>query len=213
MENLPVDTTHLEKEDKIYTFVDKDGRVHQVDLVTGQEISVTPTMEDGLVPGNSMSPVYVKGNATYWKYTQAMADMVCCLIAEGNTIAEITKRQGIPSASVLYQWKRKFPDFHKAWNAAREARAEKLHDELYELSDVIEDTNKDDLPAMKEKISLKKYLMEKNAPEIYGTNRTKIEGDAGGGVTMVVNTGIDRGLSEEDMDIIEGELVDGKSEG
>ena len=58
------------------------------------------------------------------KYTQALADRICALIADGISEREICAMPGMPARSTLWEWKESIPEFSSLSARARVASAE-----------------------------------------------------------------------------------------
>lgn len=171
---------------------DAEGRIQEVDMLTGNIIRRAQSVED-LLEGKQLEPT--AGNKRIWKYSRAFGDIICQKIAEGNTLSEICNMQGFPALSTLARWRAENDDFEEALKVARRMRAEKYHDEI--ANDVVDDNGaeKDEIPARKLKMDRLKWLASVNDPETYG-NKTKISGDSSAPLQIVVSTGIDRGNNE-----------------
>ncbi|MDY5201926.1 MAG: hypothetical protein SPH18_08035 [Sutterella parvirubra] len=61
------------------------------------------------------------------KYTQALADRICALIADGVSEREICAMPGMPTRSTLWEWKETIPEF-----SSQSARARVDSAEVYE---------------------------------------------------------------------------------
>jgi len=117
-----------------------------------------------------------------------MADFICQKYMEGKTMAEISKLDGVPPKHIIYQWKRKQPDFRKQLIAAKEDRAEYFHDELIDEARSI--THKSEAPVAKVKIDALKWAAERGNPKEYGV--IKEEQKAPGPLQIIIDTGIRR---------------------
>lgn len=157
-------------------FRDKDGKLKQLDLTTGEETFAE-------------LPSTVIGR---FKYTKEIASIILQHIREGKTVTKIALMDGMPNASMVYSWARKHPDFGDAMKAAREDRAEHFHDKVIEQADDL--TAKEDVPIMKAKTDAYKWAAEKGNPQRYG----KMKEDGGvGNVTIIVDTGIPKPITVE----------------
>ena len=63
-----------------------------------------------------------------------MADSICELIAEGNSLTSICKRDGFPSASTVFKWLSEQQEFSDKYARAREAQADYLAAEIIDIS-------------------------------------------------------------------------------
>lgn len=122
-----------------------------------------------------------------YAYSLPVARMVCQKLREGMTLTAIGKLPGMPSLSVIYNWRRQFPDFDEAIKLSREYAAEHLMDEIKDIIDGVEEKDDVFLASFKTRELMK--LAEKHNPEKYGT-RTKVVGDKNAPLQIVVDTGI-----------------------
>jgi hypothetical protein len=68
-------------------------------------------------------------------YTQAIDDEICEKIAQGMSLREICKADGMPSRDSIYAWKSSNKGFSDHYNQAVEDRAELLAGEIVEIAD------------------------------------------------------------------------------
>jgi hypothetical protein len=66
--------------------------------------------------------------------TAAMADAVCERIFEGETLATIGRRPGMPCRATLYAWMKRVRPFRDAVAAAWDVRADRLADQVLEIA-------------------------------------------------------------------------------
>src|SRR5262249_34596754 len=63
-----------------------------------------------------------------------LVDYIAQRVIEGATLKDIARERGMPSVHTLYSWTHKRPDFAAAIADAKEAREDRLHDVMRELS-------------------------------------------------------------------------------
>jgi hypothetical protein len=68
-------------------------------------------------------------------YTQQMASLICLRIAEGESLREIVKTEGMPERTTIYEWLLNKPDFADQYTRAREEQADTLADEIIAIAD------------------------------------------------------------------------------
>ena len=68
-------------------------------------------------------------------YTQQLANLICLRIAEGESLREIVKSEGMPERATIYDWLLKRPDFSDNYTRAREEQADTLADEIIAIAD------------------------------------------------------------------------------
>lgn len=159
-----------------YFYTKENGKLWQVDLATGDE---APCALEGTLQTMPRT-----------RYSLELAGRITQAVREGASIASLSKLPEYPSASVLYSWARKHPDFGDALNMAREDRAEYYHDKVLEAVEELVD--KEDVPVTKEKVAAYKWAAEKGNPSRYGKGSSA---DIAGNVTIIVDTGI-HGIKE-----------------
>ncbi|NSX16927.1 helix-turn-helix domain-containing protein [Cupriavidus taiwanensis] len=62
-------------------------------------------------------------------------DEICGRIAEGQTLAEICREEGMPSRRTVYDWIRDDADFAKAMETARDIGADAIAEEALRIAD------------------------------------------------------------------------------
>jgi hypothetical protein len=68
------------------------------------------------------------------KYAPELALDICTLVAEGKTLVEIAKTDGMPSRKTIYKWLSVYPKFFAAYERARELSGQSLEDEALILA-------------------------------------------------------------------------------
>ena len=68
-------------------------------------------------------------------YTQQLANLICLRIAEGESLREIVRSEGMPERATVYDWLLKKPDFSDKYTRAREEQADTLADEIIAIAD------------------------------------------------------------------------------
>jgi hypothetical protein len=90
--------------------------------------------EVALAPQIAQEPAKKKlGRPTM--YTQHMANLICLRIAEGESLREIVKTEGMPERATIYEWLLRRPDFADQYTRAREEQADTLADEIIAIAD------------------------------------------------------------------------------
>ena len=146
-------------------------------------------------------PKPIMGRPT--KYTQQVANIICNRIAEGESLREIVKTEGMPDRTTVYDWLLKDEVFANQYMRAREEQADTLADEILAIADespeidVIRDKHgavvdiKIDsgyVAYQRQRIDARKWVASKLKPKKYAEN-IKLSGDAENpvevGVTML----------------------------
>ena len=68
-------------------------------------------------------------------YTKELGDIICSRIAEGESLREIIKTEGMPDRTVVYDWLLRDPEFANHYTRAREDQADTLADEILAIAD------------------------------------------------------------------------------
>ena len=110
-------------------------------------------------------------------YTKELADKICLLLADGDSLLKISKRDEMPSRSTIHEWlldetKKEFSDsYEKAVNI----RTENMFDELENIAD-ISDTIESPMRS-RLRVDTRKWYLSKVMPKKYGD---KIDMTSGG---------------------------------
>jgi hypothetical protein len=125
-------------------------------------------------------------------YTTQMADIICIRLAEGESLKEIVKTEGMPNRATVYRWLLEQPAFCDKYARAREEQADTLADEIIAISDENPRTNeirdsegnvldiKIDsgyVAYQKQRIDARKWTAMKLKPKKYG-DKLALGGDA-----------------------------------
>jgi len=163
----------------------KEGTLECINVVSGLVVATSATPEQG-IEGNvlDLTTTLVR---RIWKYTPKWGELICELIAEGNSLVKICKMSGMPTYSAIARWRSQDNDFGAAYDKARVMRAEIMHDTI--MDEVDELLDKDDVPAAKLKFDKLKYLAGVNDPDRFG-NKLKHSGDEKQPIKFVIDTGI-----------------------
>jgi hypothetical protein len=68
-------------------------------------------------------------------YTPEMADKICELLADGQSLRMICAAEDMPSTAAVCRWLGKHSEFREQYARAREAQADSLFDEILEIAD------------------------------------------------------------------------------
>lgn len=121
-----------------------------------------------------------------YPYSRIVAEEVIRLIAEGKTVLEISKMEGMPPPAAIYYWKRRYQEFSAEMKMAREMRAEVFQDEAIQRA---KDSRESTVHRDRLEVETLKWAAEVNDPNTYG-KRTKVVGDPDQPLGFVVLTGV-----------------------
>lgn len=123
------------------------------------------------------------------EFTQAIADIICDRLAEGQSLRSICESGKIPCQSTIFKWLREQPEFSQQYARARESQVEHYANEILEIADdgrndtttdchgkVIVDH--DVIARSRLRVDTRKWLMSKLAPKKYG-DKLELGGSVG----------------------------------
>jgi len=137
-------------------------------------------------------------------YDDKIAGVICSLIAEGNSLRSICKRNKMPDKATVIRWLGIHREFSDQYARAREAKADKLFEECLEIADdtsgdYIEKKNDDGstfwvvdhehIQRSKLRIDTRKWMAGKVAPKKYGEKVTQ-ETSGSEGRPILIVTGV-----------------------
>jgi len=125
------------------------------------------------------------------KYTQALADEICALLEQGQSLNSICEREDMPSEPTVRRWALDDHDgFAAKYTRAREIGYLRLADEIVEISDEgkrdtwiddagIERVNHDVIARSRLRVDTRKWLLSKMLPKVYGDKLALTDADGG----------------------------------
>ena len=102
-------------------------------------------------------------------YTKDKADEICRMIENGLTLNSISKLDGMPEISTIYNWQDAHPEFMETYARARARKADTIADMIQE-----EAFNAHDAQIGRLRIDALKWTASKLAPKKYG-DKVEIE--------------------------------------
>lgn len=167
---------------------------------------VYETVDDTSTPAKAQVPTAPKKNpvGAPSTFSPGIAAVICTRIAEGESLREIVKTEGMPDRTTVYDWLIRHPDFAHQYTRAREEQADTLADEIIAIADeqpeIIVVTDKKTgaviehkldnafLQWQKNRIDARKWTAMKLKPKKYG-DRMAVEGVEGGAAIKTEETG------------------------
>lgn len=127
-------------------------------------------------------------------YLPEVAEDICNLLMDGESLRSICKRPGMPSIRAVMYWLQKHEDFVQQYVRAREVQADLLAEEILEIADdsagdvVIDDegreqTNHERVARSRLRVDARKWYASKLAPKKYGD---KIDANVSGGLEVKI---------------------------
>lgn len=102
----------------------------------------------------------------------------CEKIAEGHSFFTLSESGEFPSNRTMFRWVRQREDLNQMYRDALEDRAERLAQELLDLADSVDDTSSTSVQAARLRTDVRKWLIEKQAPKVYGAKQSvELSGD------------------------------------
>jgi len=141
-------------------------------------------------------------------YNNHIATVICIRIAEGESLRQILRAEGMPVQSAVYEWLLRHPEFAEKYTRAREEQADTLADEIIDIADeqpeIVVVTDKTGkviehkldgafLQWQKNRIEARKWTAMKLKPRKYG-DRVAVEGVEGGAAIKTEDTGANKFL-------------------
>jgi hypothetical protein len=141
-------------------------------------------------------------------YNQHIATVICIRIAEGESLRQILRGEGMPVQSAVYEWLLRHPEFAERYTRAREEQADTLADEIIAIADESPETvevrdkegNVLDIKIdsgyvnyQKQRIEARKWTAMKLKPKKYG-DRVAVEGVEGGAAIKTEDTNANKFL-------------------
>jgi hypothetical protein len=193
----------------------EDGVLETIDISTGNVValSMDEARADAIVSASSLIPrdfvevVMPSGekllvdnrielssvDRSYSsRLTPILKDKIFEYIASGDSLYTLSrKRKGMPPYSLLLRWYHRYDEFRDLVDTARKFRAEYLYDRVMQNVDRLEDGNmsKTEVEALNHATNFLKWGTEVSDPVGYSNKKDANQA----GVTIIVNTGIDRG--------------------
>lgn len=105
-------------------------------------------------------------------YLPEVADDVCALIADGESLRTVCKRPGMPNTTKVMRWLREYPDFREQYAKAMESRADAVFEELFDIADdVTEEPSA--VAKARLRIDTRKWALARMSPKKYGDKVTQ----------------------------------------
>ena len=119
-------------------------------------------------------------------YTEEMGNLICDKLTEGVSLRKLCMQKEFPTASTVYVWLDRFPDFAERYARAREAATEDMLEEILQIAD----DDKIDPNDKRVRIDTRKWAMGKLKPKKYGDKQTVDVGNKEG-ETLKVDGNVD----------------------
>jgi len=127
-------------------------------------------------------------------YSPRLFADLCARIADGATLPQACRAEGVTACSIVFRWMGKYPKAAEMYARAREARAELHAEEIIAISDdssndwmQIEGKNVIDhehIQRSKLRVDTRRWLLSKLVPKQYG-DKMQVGGDPAGSPVVV----------------------------
>jgi len=120
-------------------------------------------------------------------FTPDVAAKICELVEAGETIRQITSREGMPASwSTISRWLRERDDFRIQYTHARETSAAVFEERILTEADA---ATPETAQVARVRVDALKWVMSKRAPKVYG-DKLSLDGKVDGTINVV--TGVPR---------------------
>jgi len=132
-------------------------------------------------------PKHNQGRPT--DFNQDIADDICNRITNGESLASITREEGMPHPATVYRWLQRHESFCEMYTRAREDQADTLADQIIAISEekpmlriisdseTVEKLDPTGVSHNRNRIDARKWIAAKLKPRKYG-DRQILAGDA-----------------------------------
>lgn len=122
-------------------------------------------------------------------YNNIIANEILLMLAEGNPLTTICKRQDMPGYRTVMDWRKKYPDFDRSYARAREDGVHHMAEDTIAMGDAaIADDDPKKAQAYQVAIRARQWFASKLIPNVYGEN---VNVHHGGGIQIQELRGID----------------------
>lgn len=115
-------------------------------------------------------------------YTQELADKICELLADGQSMRTVCAQEGMPAMSTVFKWLRENKEFSEQYAKAKEESSDAMAEDLLHIADTpvmgeIKTIKPDGTVEIKQdemlghrrlQVDTRKWLMSKMKPKKYG---------------------------------------------
>ncbi|OBW92992.1 terminase small subunit [Gallibacterium salpingitidis] len=129
-------------------------------------------------------------------FVQEVADDICMLLAQGESLRKICTRPGMPTRQTVFNWLNENQKFFDQYARARESQADFLLDEMLDIADC---ATPEDVSVAKLRVDSRKWYITKVAPKKYGDRiAQEISGVNGNAIELTVKKEIDLSVYSDD---------------
>ena len=125
------------------------------------------------------------------KFTQTLADAICERIANGESLRNICRDEGMPNKATVFRWHIDNSEFSDQYARACARREDSFFDDLIEIADSV---NADAAEVAKARLQIdsRKWVLSRMNPKKYGDRvQQEVSGSIGAEVTLIERIIID----------------------
>ncbi len=124
--------------------------------------------------------------------TPELLTSICEQIANGMSLRKVCAQEGMPSAALVCDWLAKDRTFAEQYTRARERQADGFFDEIVDIADTEEDSQK-----ARVRIDARKWVAGKMRPKVYG-EKVDVEHSGNLAVETIKRVIVDPGTGNTD---------------
>lgn len=105
-------------------------------------------------------------------YLPEVAEDICALLADGESLRSICKRQGMPNKATVFRWLRVHEEFRDQYAKATDSRADAVFEEMLDIAD---DAAKESAAVAKARLQIdtRKWVLSRMNPKKFGDKVTQ----------------------------------------
>ncbi|MBP2844577.1 ubiquitin carboxyl-hydrolase [Dickeya oryzae] len=131
---------------------------------------------------------------------QEIADDICTLLADGESLRDVCRRPGMPNKATVFRWLAENEVFRDQYAKATDVRADVIFDEIIDIADSAE-ADASEVAKARLKIDARKWVLSRMAPKKYGERITQeVTGKDGGPVVQVNYTPEDYARAQAELE-------------
>lgn len=150
-------------------------------------------------------------------FTQEIADKICELLADGQSLREICLSDEMPARSSVFKWLSEVKSFSDQYARAREEQAETLADEIVSIADdgtndyatrtsvdgsTAQQVNSEHIQRSRLRVEARKWVASKLKPKKYGDKIIAEHSGPDGGPVRMEHSGELSNLSADERAVI-----------
>ncbi|GKX60657.1 terminase small subunit-like protein [Leminorella grimontii] len=105
-------------------------------------------------------------------YLPEVAEDICALLADGESLRSICKRQGMPNKATVFRWLRVHEEFRDQYAKATDSRADAVFEEMLDIAD---DAAEESAAVAKARLQIdtRKWVLSRMNPKKFGDKVTQ----------------------------------------